>query len=938
MEGDSYEVLFDDGFVKILKHHKLAKIKSTDKTHIHIAPLFDPVIGSKEDRRERKRKINVAELFGIHKKKHKEESSFKTADIHEEEKPATHDTNSSGHCEGEEWTCRWLNGEPVGIESVLDNVEGPRRSIIVPDHRLPTGWEKHLTQRIYGTSAGKWDTVLVNAEGRKFHNRQAVKQWLEENKLDYHIDRFDFCLHLNRARKLGLYEVTNTEPLVPTILKSVSTKAASGTKSKGVAKTHKVLASKSSSSISVDAMDEDTDNAGGLKIIMENNSYKCPIQGCGKNFRKENLAQMHIKHYHPEYTKFIGSTPNVADLAYARTVGEHIDDIIVPKQKPVNIAVDKEKTVKLEISPKQKSVLKTLPPKEVKHKIEEVNSKNDNTPANDEKVYTPVTKDSEIIRLLNSEPKTKIVEEELQSVRPLDSDCASHSGAQNMETLAAVKYPEIKLTDLLNKAEPVPVKKDEPRTGIKTLLPVIRSVQEIIVQEPVKDVDNITSSVPKLFGKSKLCRKRQLSENELTFKCETDEMSDYCDGENKSGDSFSNKSMELPPAVAVGESPEIIIEGGEVIRLVHMRSEEIINCTCGITEEDGLMIQCELCLCWQHAHCNNIEKENEVPEKYICKICKNPERMRASMKYFHDQEWLKQGKLATSTYHARNEQCLNEKYEKLRKTHELSGCLIELMEFIHNLKIKLNIADIKDHPKLYLWANVWNKTKEFHNLLKPDSDKSSPLMECMDVDMKSVLNNKSTNSSKDLKIETQSELISILEDNDLETGDLVVKDEIQDNVSPKSDINSVSTDNEADMLSSMAGDLQLSANQGNISGLSSLAQLHELSSMHSKVPQPEAPINSTDCRMHLLDHVSYFQNLVEQRLDLIEADIKDLEECDYTTEPEENTDMHHEMKQPLQMLIRDLTTKLTFRIADFSTTVKIKKKSVMWFDCIIKFM
>lgn len=35
---------------------------------------------------------------------------------------------------------------------------------------------------------------------------------------------------------------------------------------------------------------------------------------------------MHIKHYHPEYTAFMGSTPNVADLAYARTVGESVSE------------------------------------------------------------------------------------------------------------------------------------------------------------------------------------------------------------------------------------------------------------------------------------------------------------------------------------------------------------------------------------------------------------------------------------------------------------------------------------------------------------------------------------------------------------------------------------------------------------------------------------
>lgn len=62
-----------------------------------------------------------------------------------------------------------------------------------------------------------------------------------------------------------------------------------------------------------------------LKIIFENDAYKCPIDGCGKNFRRENLALMHVKHYHSEYTKYLESTPNVADLAYARTVGESLD-------------------------------------------------------------------------------------------------------------------------------------------------------------------------------------------------------------------------------------------------------------------------------------------------------------------------------------------------------------------------------------------------------------------------------------------------------------------------------------------------------------------------------------------------------------------------------------------------------------------------------------
>lgn len=68
---------------------------------------------------------------------------------------------SSGHYDGEEWTCRWVNGEPVGQEAVIECMDGPRPSIIVPDHRLPPGWVKHLSKRMFGNSAGKWDTIII---------------------------------------------------------------------------------------------------------------------------------------------------------------------------------------------------------------------------------------------------------------------------------------------------------------------------------------------------------------------------------------------------------------------------------------------------------------------------------------------------------------------------------------------------------------------------------------------------------------------------------------------------------------------------------------------------------------------------------------------------------------------------------------------------------
>lgn len=59
--SDSYEVLFDDGFVKNLKAHRIFK---SEGRPIQSSPLFDPIQSTKQERREKKRKINIAQLFG----------------------------------------------------------------------------------------------------------------------------------------------------------------------------------------------------------------------------------------------------------------------------------------------------------------------------------------------------------------------------------------------------------------------------------------------------------------------------------------------------------------------------------------------------------------------------------------------------------------------------------------------------------------------------------------------------------------------------------------------------------------------------------------------------------------------------------------------------------------------------------------------------------
>ncbi|KAK4337209.1 hypothetical protein RND71_043308 [Anisodus tanguticus] len=46
--------------------------------------------------------------------------------------------------------------------------------------------------------------------------------------------------------------------------------------------------------------------------------------------------------------------------------------------------------------------------------------------------------------------------------------------------------------------------------------------------------------------------------------------------------------------------------------------EEIIRCICSYNKDDGTMIQCDKCNCWQHADCM---KANINAETYLCEIC-----------------------------------------------------------------------------------------------------------------------------------------------------------------------------------------------------------------------------------------------------------------------------------------------------------------------------
>lgn len=270
------------------------------------------------------------------------------------------------------------------------------------------------------------------------------------------------------------------------------------------------------------------------------------------------------------------------------------------------------------------------------------------------------------------------------------------------------------------------------------------------------------------------------------------------------------------------DMPQYIKENGELIKIVHMRQEEIINCICGYGEEDGLMIQCELCLCWQHGFCNNIDKESEVPEKYICFICRNPQHGRDSFRFRHDQDWLFEGKLPVGNYHQQDIPRQRKRTEILKRNHTYTGNLLELKDFMHSLRVKLSIARNKQHPKLYLWAKKWNNNKTSSEAVKLKTDFSRTLQDNKD-DIKTLYPDMPLCSLPNIKTE------------------------LMDDVSMKTP----STMKEESCSSSPIRTSQ--------------PQPH--------VPQPEAAIDSTICQQNLLEHIKSQQGEVLKRLDVIEAAI-----------------------------------------------------------------
>merc|ERR1719341_2502370 len=145
-----------------------------------------------------------------------------------------------------------------------------------------------------------------------------------------------------------------------------------------------------------------------------------------------------------------------------------------------------------------------------------------------------------------------------------------------------------------------------------------------------------------------------------------------------------------------------------------MEEDEVVNCRCHHPEGDGMMVQCEVCLTWQHGACIGVDCEEQVPENYTCSICRDPPLGRQSALYSIHHEWIREGSLPSIAPSL-------PKDATLKQLSSLMADLCALSSVLHSLQVKLAVAAQKSNPKVFMWSSPWDASTSLPPVSSPPS-------------------------------------------------------------------------------------------------------------------------------------------------------------------------------------------------------------------------
>ncbi|CAL8094861.1 unnamed protein product [Orchesella dallaii] len=505
--------------------------------------------------------------------------------------------------------------------------------------------------------------------------------------------------------------------------------------------------------------------------------WKCPLNNCGKNFRKDSLLKMHLKHYHPEL-KVTRGIANVVQMAQARTAFEN-----EPSEHPAwqkNLTT--EQIIAIESAALADSVSdlgsqctaegnatspipkrttsKTLSPNKeaVTEKVSPVSSQKSESisPSTSTKLVDATQDESKALKTL---PRLRLS-------RRRNFVISKYSRIRVNNRVASKRViPAVTEQSIESKTDEAAMTTDSKKAKLTTISPdTSNSLTEMDMQgdsvseSPVITNASSLSSTPTSMITD--TNSEQLLGDSSGSNSEPYLVPPYCETENSSQTSnrstkgrwskghlrrglmssnirrvglqnstslFLKKRMQLRKFMGKrGKQRKTSIlsriSSGRmriITDALNQRSlkkkrfraarrcrdvkVDVINCICNNKTEFGLMIQCELCLCWQHGSCFNVQSNSQLPEYYACQSCAEPQNVRFSRKYeWAESEFYKLGKLPSFPFaptfpksDARiMKQCTN-----------LSSNLMEAYSMIKGLKLKQRICfGNPEHPQLYQWS------------------------------------------------------------------------------------------------------------------------------------------------------------------------------------------------------------------------------------------
>lgn len=654
---------------------------------------------------------------------------------------------------------------------------------------------------------------------------------------------------------------------------------------------------------SITAQDHSASSVAPKEFIIEedHNHFKCHFDGCNKSFRKELLLASHLKHYH-------GGKP-VLPATPDRTLPS-----TAPEQpQPVSSeAVELDRDV---IKPKSEHLSETSIPEET---LEDAGEAFSHLEGNEPHIAKP-----------SASPHEASVPVALEAVAGTGTPSPEEQQQPAVPQLEQVPTQEHSLTTLLPPTQvteaqqgaatavapaaasstvpAVPLAKPRRMRFIPHFTTLVegREKRKIAKTEKALIADMEAAASRRASAGSSSDRKRRRTSSTRSDKSD--------DGSKRSATVKEESGRKAKSSETAKESsghgPECTPTFDPTEAASETKSDEVVMCVCNCEEESGLMMQCEVCLTWQHGACFKIEEEKDVPDKYICYMCVAPKDntdlqattecnqelisggTQESSPSKPDPDWFHQGKLASFGFLKERPPNLPNP-EHIKASHDLMCSVHNIRAVLHSITHKINVASEKCHPDLKYFTTPWVKRNVVSEALdvleKQGAASSSPVKDELRPGGHmhlSTYDHAYFAPEKTLTTELTQEApdVIISTGGDSSAGDLLVQDMAMEAFEVGCVEEVVNKGEELDVIGGEEEVTSLSTDEDGRGGSTSAMATPSASPTKSSASAKQA--NGTDaesldvegCKINLLYHVLDLEDQLEERMDALEEQLRVLE-------------------------------------------------------------